>query len=1092
MDEVKDYYRRITSYDIGEVARELLGDRIIQRLPQLLLCDCPHHASQSHRSLNILLDKQGWYCFGCGKGGDVLQLVEFIQSGEVTVGKNTPMPLSHRQARDFLAQRVGLPSLSCYGLTKDGMDRSESEHAAELRVKSALAALAQLYHQRFKDHPQVLEWFKSKYAINDLTVDHLLIGYADNAPGVVRVLTAGDHCFSLGELAATGAFRVTNNDGLIPFFDRRIIFPYWSRGNVAFMIGRKTPWTPVNEFESAKYKKLPVHDEHIRAHVARCIDNSILYNEEVLLSNPARLIITEGVTDCIALMERGFPAISPVAVRIRAEDWQRLVPRFRNLQTIYICQDNEVSQAGLKGAMQTARTIAEHSIETRVAVLPLGEAHIAARAELAESFGITAEMDDATRKRILQDLTPEQSRVVDELLASAKIDVNEFFLLGHSQQDFERILHSARTPIEMGIDALPLDAANEEMCRAVGELLREVAAHAPLEQNRLLRLVHEKIGGAINLATLKEQLRSANRRLKKEERQYEDQRKRVKLNAPPGSCRAAVEEALIETMAMSGSPDYASAAEAAYKWFEANGAMFFRTEQNVPFMYFDDAIYWMDSSDRGRKRQFAAMIYDQTRIVPTTAGGRTFFEVLPSLAQKAGAVRDHFSWLHTDHTACAIYFNLNNAKREIVKITPDNVEILKNGGNSDRVILECSRKMKPLHYLPDADIRVAEQLMNELIADNMTCSPGERILILTWVSCFLLMDFTGTRPMTRFEGAAGSGKTTASKLISTLLYGDPQHKRSTDAANYTDGSQNPLVVLDNIEVKQMTDELIAFMLTSITGVAREKRRGGTDTETVIEYTKCLINTTGIEPLCGELSEIQSRCFIVNFEICHQGSTCFIESDVIMAIQKNRDLIMSAVINKTQQVLVMIREGKRKRAMQLLNETLGNHSKQRCNEYLTLMYLMMLSGSSAEQVEQRLEKLCLPFIDQIKTVNEVSDSTARESNHTVTALATLFKAWQTAVESDRQEMKNDAVNNFIARYQLRPSDERTIKNVLSRDLFVALKRISHDFTIRFEMESARQFAQRFSNDLTIVRDAGFDVSISRDHTQTKWYTIRFRE
>jgi len=25
-----------------------------------------------------MLDKQGWYCFGCGAGSDVLQLVEFI------------------------------------------------------------------------------------------------------------------------------------------------------------------------------------------------------------------------------------------------------------------------------------------------------------------------------------------------------------------------------------------------------------------------------------------------------------------------------------------------------------------------------------------------------------------------------------------------------------------------------------------------------------------------------------------------------------------------------------------------------------------------------------------------------------------------------------------------------------------------------------------------------------------------------------------------------------------------------------------------------------------------------------------------------
>ena len=36
------------------------------------------------------------------------------------------------------------------------------------------------------------------------------------------------------------------------------------------------------------------------------------------------MIITEGVTDCISLMEHGFPAVSPVTVRIREADWERL------------------------------------------------------------------------------------------------------------------------------------------------------------------------------------------------------------------------------------------------------------------------------------------------------------------------------------------------------------------------------------------------------------------------------------------------------------------------------------------------------------------------------------------------------------------------------------------------------------------------------------------------------------------------------------------------------------------------------------------------------------------------------------------------
>ena len=197
---------------------------------------------------------------------------------------------------------------------------------------------------------------------------------------------------------------------------------------------------------------------------------------------------------------------------------------------------------------------------------------------------------------------------------------------------------------------------------------------------------------------------------------------------------------------------------------------------------------------------------------------------------------------------------LRNFLFKIAKITPDEIQIMKNGGNEDGIILDGSRKMKPLKFLPDADLEEADRLLVDLLVGNMTCPQGDRFLILSWLSCFLLIDFAGTRPMTRFEGSAGSGKTTASKITSTLLYGEPQHKKATDAANYTDGSQNPLIVLDNIEVKQMTEDLTTFMLTSITGIAKEKRKSGTDSETITERTKCLLNTTGIEPLCGAILE----------------------------------------------------------------------------------------------------------------------------------------------------------------------------------------------------------------------------------------------
>lgn len=487
--EVQEYYRRLTDVDIGELARELLGGRIMQESDRTLFCDCPNHRSQSQRSLHVMLDRQGWYCFGCGVGGDVLQLVEFIRFGVVTRGRSGAMPDSHRQARDFLAERVGLPSLSRLGRNAEEISEIEEEHRLSLRVREALTALADVYHQRLIGNAEVLGWFQAKYGIGSETIARLKIGFADNAePSAARVLQEAPGAFSLRELTATSAFRPTAQDGVVPFFDSRIVFPYWSRGHVVFMIGRRTPWTPEFEWEKSKYKKLAVRNDRNNSHVAPCIRNDVLYNEDVLVARPERVVITEGVTDCISLMEKGFPAVSPVTVQIRDADWDRLLPKLAGVKTVFICQDNEVSQAGTQGALKTARILAEHGIATRVAILPLGDKQLAARQALASA--------------------PADSSEAQRLLAEAKIDVNEYFASGKSASDFEQILAAAQTPLESAISKLSPETPDAELAKTLGPVLVEVKQLDPIEQPRHLKLIQEKCGkDRVPISALRQQMK---------------------------------------------------------------------------------------------------------------------------------------------------------------------------------------------------------------------------------------------------------------------------------------------------------------------------------------------------------------------------------------------------------------------------------------------------------------------------------------------------------------------------------------------------------------------------------------------------------
>ena len=485
--DVHAYYRQITDVDIGEIARELLGSRITQESRQTLFCDCPNHRSQSHRSLHVWLDKQGWYCHACGVGGDVLQLVEFVLHAAVTRGQSGCMPESHRQARDFLAARVRLPPLST--AVPGGAGQAEEAHQLTLRVREALTGLAGLYHERLAGNPEVLAWFRSKYGIGEETIARLKIGYADNTGhSPARALMEGAGAFTPRELTATSAFRPTAQDGVVPFFDNRIVFPYWSRGHVVFMIGRRTPWTPEVDWEKSKYKKLAVRNDRDHRHVAPCIRNDVLYNEDVLLTRPERVIITEGVTDCISLMEHGFPVVSPVTVQIREADWERLLPKLAGVKSVFICQDNEVSEAGMQGALKSARVLAKHGISTRVAVLPLGEKQLAAREQLAALAA--------------------GAKASDELLAEAKIDVNEFFASGKTAADFEAILSTAATPLELAIGRLDASTPEGELEDLLGPVLQEVGQMGPIERERHLRLIQARYGKSkLPVSVLRQQMK---------------------------------------------------------------------------------------------------------------------------------------------------------------------------------------------------------------------------------------------------------------------------------------------------------------------------------------------------------------------------------------------------------------------------------------------------------------------------------------------------------------------------------------------------------------------------------------------------------
>lgn len=367
-----------------------------------------------------------------------------------------------------------------------------------------------------------------------------------------------------------------------------------------------------------------------------------------------------------------------------------------------------------------------------------------------------------------------------------------------------------------------------------------------------------------------------------------------------------------------------------FRFFNREGR-FFYDRMNDVYLLYQHHIYQV-----GNNRPFNALLKRTTNLLPTKEPGRSVWESLASEAYTSGKQIDLASWIFTDRIKDIIYVNLNSSNNIILKISKEGVIEIPNGLNADGVLLKSSRKIMPFNYMPDADIREGMRMLNELVFNNLTCEKEQRYLILCWVISAFLLDFAPYMALMKFSGATSSGKTTAARLLSLLIYGNEHLGDPSAAAAYAVASQNPLLIIDNLESDDFTKSILKFLLLSATKGGKEKRTAGTETETTQEQPKALVLITAIEPFTK--AELINRTYDIEFSSKHK-SDGFVEDEIIRALIKNRNLIISAVIKFVQQDIMPNLEN-RKQYITILKKEYRNHSKNRTDEYLSTLMLML--------------------------------------------------------------------------------------------------------------------------------------------------------
>ncbi|HWR25403.1 MAG TPA: CHC2 zinc finger domain-containing protein, partial [Methanosarcina sp.] len=299
---------------------------------------------KSGKSLKVNQKLQVWNDTKNGKGGDVFDWLGYWNKFDA---RGADFPEVLRIAADLA------------GVELEEMTDEEKEAAKEKAdVHNLYTEAAEIYHKNVK--PEHYDLIQEKWGINKETVDKLKIGYATPSRNLKEL--ASD------TLNKSGLIYVNDGKPGGEVFKGRIIFPYWKNGKVVYLIGRETEETPEAERKKGmKYKKLLVHKEG-HEYVSESVQNSYFYGEDSLRGADS-CIITEGVADCIAMLQASIPCISPVTVQFKDSDHEKLIHLTKRLKTVYICNDNEENEAGIKGALITAEALEGAGIETRIITL---------------------------------------------------------------------------------------------------------------------------------------------------------------------------------------------------------------------------------------------------------------------------------------------------------------------------------------------------------------------------------------------------------------------------------------------------------------------------------------------------------------------------------------------------------------------------------------------------------------------------------------------------------------------------------------------------------------------------------------------------
>ncbi len=292
---------------------------------------CPFH-SEKTPSFSVNSEKQIYHCFGCGKGGGVINFIMEIEN------------LSFPDAVQFLARRAGME------VPEDGRDEHRGRRQRLLELNRDAARF--FYEQLLAPSGRTAQEYIARRGITGM-VKPFGLGFApDSWNSLTDAMRSKG--YTQPELVAAGLARTGKSGGIYDYFRNRLMFPVIDvRGSVIGFSGR------ILGDGEPKYLNSPDTPVYSKSH-------SLFALNLAKKSKCGYILLAEGNIDVVSLHQAGFDsAVASLGTSLTA-DQARLMARYTN--QVVIAYDND--SAGQKAAQRAISILQPLDMKVKVLQIP--------------------------------------------------------------------------------------------------------------------------------------------------------------------------------------------------------------------------------------------------------------------------------------------------------------------------------------------------------------------------------------------------------------------------------------------------------------------------------------------------------------------------------------------------------------------------------------------------------------------------------------------------------------------------------------------------------------------------------------------------